>query len=563
MATEFTEYHKKLVKRHAALTSERSSWISHWQEISDYLLPRSGRFFASDRNRGGKRHNSIIDSTGTRALRVLAAGLLAGMTSPARPWFRLSIKDTELADYDPVKRWLADVTMVMQQVFSRSNTYRALHSMYGEVGAFGTGAAILLPDYNNVIHNYTLTTGEYCIATDYQGRVNTLYRQFEKTVGEIVREFGKENCSTTVQNMFNDGNLDNWIPLIHVIEPRADREYGKTDAKNMAFKSCTFEGAGTPDKYLRESGFKRFRALVPRWDVAGGDVYGNSPGMEALGDIKSLQQEQLRKGQGIDYKTQPPLQVPTSLKNQPVSRLPGGLTYVDSPSASGAIHSLWNVDIDLGDLREDIMDVRQRINQAFFSDVFIMLATSQQTQMTATEVAERHEEKMLMLGPVLERLHNELLEPLIEMTFDTMIEAGIVPPAPQELHGVELDVEFVSMLAQAQRAIGVNSVDRFTSSLGAIAAIKPDVLDKLDVDRWADHYADILGVPPDLIVPSDQVAMVRQSRAEVAQQKAMLEAGNVQADTANKLAGAKTSEPNALDMLNQFSGYGSPTGVQV
>ena len=136
-----------------------------------------------------------------------------------------------------------------------------------------------------------------------------------------------------------------------------------------------------------------------------------------------------------------------------------------------------------------------------------------------TEVAERHEEKLLMLGPVLERMHNEILDPLIEMTFSRMVEAGIVPPPPDELQGMELNVEFVSMLAQAQRAIATNSVDRFVGNLGAMAGIKPEVLDKFDADRWADAYADMLGIDPELIVPGEQVALIRKQRAEAADAK--------------------------------------------
>jgi len=560
MADNFQDLRKQLMSRHKVLKTDRSSWDSHWKELSDFLLPRSGRFHLGNNNKGDKRHNNIIDSTGTRALRVLAAGLLAGMTSPARPWFRLSIKDTDLADYDPVKRWLADVTMQMQLVFSRSNTYRSLHSMYEELGCFGTAGALLLDDFDNVVHHYSLTAGEYAIATDYQGRVNTVYREFEKTVAEVVREFGIENCSNTLKDQFDRGNLDGYVGLIHVIEPRAVRDLNKRDAKNMAFKSCTFEASGNEDKYLRESGFNRFRGLFPRWSVTSTDVYGSSPGMEALGDVKSLQQEQLRKGQAIDYKTQPPLAVPTAMQSKGVQRLPGGITYTDNPTAS--IKSLWDVNLDLSHLKEDIVDIRQRINEAFSVDVFMMITNTNSSRMTVPEIAERHEEKMLMLGPVLERLHNELLEPLIEITFDSMMKAGIVPPPPAELDGIELDVEFVSMLAQAQRAIGINGIDRFTASLGAMAQFKPDVLDKFDTDRWADQYSDMLGISPDLIVPSDKVALIRESRAEVQKQEAGLAAANQQADTAQKLSNAGTGEPSALtDMLNQFSGYGSPTGV--
>lgn len=554
----------KLFTRWGMLKTERATWWAHWQELTTYLLPRNGRYFVQDRDKGWRRHNNIYDNTGTRALRVLGAGMMAGATSPARPWFRLGTQDPELNSYQPVKLWLDDVTRRMQLVFQKSNTYRALHQMYEELGCFGTAVSIVLPDYDSVIHHYPVTTGEYCIAQDYQGRVCTVYREFEKTVGEIVKEFGYKNCSTVVRNMYDRGSLDQWIRLIHAIEPRADRDHRKKDAKNMAWGSYYFEVGGNPDTYLRESGFTDFPALCPRWATAGGDIYGNSPGMEALGDIKQLQHEQLRKAQGIDYQTKPPLQVPTSMKNRDVETLPGGISFIDASNPNGGIKTAFEVNLNLQHLLMDIQDVRERIRGAFYADLFLMLANATDTRMTATEVAERHEEKLLMLGPVLERLHNELLDPLIETTFSRMVEANLIPPPPPELQGMELNVEFVSMLAQAQRAIGTNSIDRFVGNLGAVASFKPDVLDKFDADQWADSYSDMLGVDPKLIVANDKVAIIRQARDQAMAAQQQMAAMEQQAKITKDLAGSPTGgQPNALmDIMGQFSGYNSPTPLQ-
>lgn len=547
---------EQLGQRWNGLKTERSSWLPHWKEISDLLLPRAGRYFLDDVNKGEKRHNQIYDNTATRALRVLAAGMMAGMTSPARPWFRLTTSDPALDESAAVKQWLADCQRIMQMIYAKSNTYRALHSMYEELGAFGTASCIIQEDFKNVLHINTLTAGEYALATNYKGEVNTLFREFKMTVAQLVAEFGKANCSKAAQNLYDQGALDKWVTVMHCIEPRKDRDLTKRDAKNMPWRSCYFEAGGDSDKVLRESGFKSFPSLSPRWAITGADIYGNSPGMEALGDIKQLQHEQLRKAQGIDYKTKPPLQVPTSAKNHELDTLPGGISYVDTAQANGGIRTAFEVNLDLSHLLQDIMDVRDRINKSFYADLFLMLANSSNPQMTATEVAERHEEKLLMLGPVLERLQNEILDPLIESTFARMVSTGVVPPPPPELQGMELNVEYVSMLAQAQRAISTNSIDRFVGNLGAVAGIKPDVLDKFDADKWADAYADMLGIDPELIVPGEQVAMIRQQRAQQQaqmQQAAMMQAG---ADTAASMASVKTDEQNALtSVLDAFTGY--------
>jgi len=554
----------RLFTRWGQLKSERATWWAHWQEITTFLLPRNGRYFRQDRDKGWRRHNSIYDNTGTRALRTLGAGMMAGATSPARPWFRLATPDPDLNKYQPVKLWLDDVTKRMLVVFAKSNTYRTLHQMYEELGAFGTAGSIVLPDFKNVIHHYPVTTGEYCIAHDYQGRVCTLYREFEKTVGEIVKEFGLENCSNSVKHMYERGSLDTWIPLIHAIEPRADRDMSKRDAKNMPWGSYYFEIGGEAGKFLRVGGYRQFPCVVPRWAVAGGDIYGNSPGMEALGDVKQLQHEQLRKAQVIDYQTKPPLQIPTAYKNRDVDTLPGGITFVDN--ATAPIRTAFDVNLNLQHLLMDIQDCRERVRGAFYADLFLMLANATDTRMTATEVAERHEEKLLMLGPVIERLHNELLDPLVDITFQHMMEIGALPPAPPELHGMDLSIEFVSMLAQAQRAIGTNSVDRFVGNLGMVARFKPDVLDKFDADQWADAYSDMLGVDPSLIIADKQVAVVRDARAKAQAAQAQAQAMQQNSQTVRNLAQAPTGgqQSNALsDMMNQFSGYGSPSPIEV
>lgn len=541
----------KLKSRWSRLQTERSSWRTHWREVSDYLLPRSTRFYTSDRNKGTRRHNAIFDSTASQALRVLAAGMMAGLSSPARPWFRLSLADQALNDFAPVKEWLADTQKRMMVVFARSNTYRTLHSIYEELGAFGTSAVIMMDDAQRTIHHYQSPIGEFALATDYRGHVNTLFREFEKTVGEIVGEFGYENCSRTVKNLHDRGDLDRWVKIIHAIEPRVDRDPRMRDQKNKAFASVYFElGEESGDnKVLREGGFDEFPVMSPRWYHLSGDIYGSSPGMEALGDIKQLQHEQLRKANGIDYMTKPPLQVPSSMRQREIDWKPGGVTYVDQVGTQNAVATLFNARIDLNHLLADIQDVRERIRSAFHADMFLMLAGGDVSRMTATEVAARNEEKMLMIGPVLERLQNELLKPLIDSVFMKMVEQGNILPPPEELQGAELDVEFVSILAQAQRAVGVNSVDRYTSSLGMIAQMKPDVLDKLDVDRWADEYGDMLGVDPSLIVPSEEVALVRQQRAQQEAQMAQMQQMQQVASAAQSLGNVKTDQANMASDL--------------
>lgn len=555
-------YRQEKVLRAGALKNERSSWLDHWRDISDYLLPRSGRFFIQDRNRGQKRHNDIYDSTGTRALRTLAAGMMAGMTSPARPWFRIATGDNKLNEREAVKVWLKEVEKILRDMFARSNTYRALHSMYEELGGFGTGGDIVEENFEHVVWHHPLTVGEYCVATDDLGRVNTVYREFEMSVASMVDKFGIDNVSHTVRDLYTSKRgYDQWRPVLHVIEPRAmgQRDTRKRDAKNMRFASCYMEMDTNEDKLLRESGYRDFPGLFPRWHVTGGDIYGNSPGMEALGDIKQLQHEQLRKGQAIDFQTKPPLQIIGAVKGNADVEVPGGVTHIDASTQGAGVRSAFDVRLDLSHLREDIEDVRRRINQAFYADLFLAITNMPGVQpRNIHEIAERHEEKLLMLGPTLERLHNEMLDPLIDNAFARAVEGRLLPPPPPELEGMDLKIEFISTLAQAQRAVGLGAVDRLLGTVVAIAGIKRDAVDKIDTDQLIDNYADMLGVDPNIIVADEKVAILRDERAKREAAAQRMAAAEHAANSAQTLSQTDTSGKNGLtDVMQMFAGYGT------
>lgn len=544
----------KYTQRLGRLKLERESYVSHWKDLTDNLLPRSGRYFLEDRNRGERRNLDIYDSTGTRALGILAAGMMAGMSSPARKWFTLALADRDLMEFPPVKLWLDDVVEIIREIFSRSNTYRVLHGLYEEMATFGTGCAMLFKDREDLIRLYPQTAGEYYIGQDNRYQIDTIYREFQMQIGQMVQEFGRDNVSIASRALYDRGIYDEWATVIHAIQPRRERNLNKMDNRNMPWESVFLERDADEDHFLRESGFKMFPALVPRWVVRGGDVYGSDcPGMTSLGDIKQLQDDQLKKAKGIDYQTDPPLQVPTALRGSE-DVLPGGISYYDPAAPTGGIRSAYEVPINLQHLLEDIADVRARINSSFHVDLFQMIALSDRRQVTAREIEERHEEKLLVLGPVLERNQNELLDPLIDNTFAMALEEGLFPPPPEELKDQQINIEYVSMLAQAQKAVGIGALDRIVGTVGQIAAVKPEALDKLDSDKIIDEYSGILGIRPDLIVANEQVALVRKQRAQQQAQAQQLASLPEAANTAKTLSDTPVGEGNALEQVaNQFT----------
>ncbi|ELY3977881.1 portal protein [Cronobacter sakazakii] len=541
---------EQLTKQLGMLEQERTTFEPHWRELSDFIIPRGSRFLTSEANRGDRRNNKIVDPTATMANRTLSSGMMSGITSPARPWFKLATPDPEMMDYGPVKLWLETVQNRMNDMFNKSNLYQSLPIIYSSLGTFGTGALAVLEDDEDVIRTMPFPVGSYYIANSPRLSVDTCFRKFSMTVRQLVREFGLNNVSSSTKSAFENGTYEKWVDVVHAVYPNMNRETGKMNAKNKAFRSVYFEVGGDNDKVLRESGYDEFPIMAPRWEVNGEDVYGSScPGMIALGQVKALQLEQRRKAQQIDKQTNPPMIGPTSLKTQRVSLLPGDITYVDQVTGAEGLRPAYQVNPNLGDLLGDIQDTRQLINSAYFVDLFMMLQNVNTRSMPVEAVIEMKEEKLLMLGPVLERLNDEFLDPLIDRAFSMMARKNMLPPPPDVMQGMPLRIEYISVMAQAQKAIGLSSLERFVGFVGNLASAKPEALDKLDVDQAIDNYAVMSGVSPTVVVPQEQAQQTRNDRAQQQQQAMALQTGMAAVQGAKTLSEAKTADPNLLTAL--------------
>lgn len=552
---------EQLLKQVALLNNDRSSFEPHWRELSDFINPRGSRFLVTDVNRNDRRNSKTVDPTATLANRTLSSGMMSGITSPARPWFKLATPDPDMMDYGPVKLWLEAVQRRMNEVYNKSNLYQSLPLLYSSLGTYSTGAMAVLEDDEDVIRTMMFPIGSYYLANSARGSVDTCYRKFTMTVRQLVMEFGMSNVSTSVKGLWESGSYETWIEVIHAVYPNIDRDTGKLDSKNKRVKSVYFEVGGDNDKLLRESGFDEFPIMAPRWEVNGEDVYGSScPGMIALGQVKALQLEQKRKSQLIDKATNPPMVGPTSLKNQRVSLLPGDITYIDQMTGQDGLKPAYLVNPNTADLLADIQDTRQMINSAYFVDLFMMLQNINTRSMPVEAVIEMKEEKLLMLGPVLERLNDECLNPLIDRTFSIMARKNLLPPPPDVLQGMPLKIEYISVMAQAQKSIGLSSLSSTVGFIGQLAQVKPEALDKLDTDQAIDAFAQMSGVSPTVIVPQEQVTQIRQDRAQQQQQQQAMAMGMAAAQGAKTLSEAQTADPS---MLTAISGaVGAPAGGQ-
>jgi hypothetical protein len=567
----------------SSLVSERQgSFDSHWRDLADFFFPRRTRFWTGDRNRGDKRSQHIIDSTGRFAARTLQSGMHAGLTSPARPWFKLGTPDPDLEEFGPVKEWLHVVESRMRTVFLRTNLYRALPTIYGDMGVFGTAACAILEDGRDLFRAYTFPLGSYALGVDNRGNATTFVREYQLTVRQLVTTFGGgdgrrmerpgqqadwSTISTQVKDAWDRGNYETGVDICWVVKPNDGADARRIESRFLPWSSCHYEknapeGVGGSNKFLRESGFQTFPILAPRWEVGSAeDAYGiDCPGMTALGDNKQLQLMQRRKGQGINKMVDPPLVGPAALRTQKVSLLPADLTYLDVREGQQGLKSIHDVNLRLDHLSLDMSQVQYRIQRAFFEDLFLMLASSDPARgaqpITAREVEERHEEKLLALGPVLESTNDELLDPLIDRVYAMMDSVGLLPDAPEELAGVDLKVEYISILAQAQKLVGVIGQDRFMQSVGATVQIFPQVRHKVDINRVVDNYGEMLGVDPRIIRSTEEAEQLTQQEAEAQQAIARAQQAKDLAGAVKSAAQAPMDQDSALTRLTRAVGGG-------
>lgn len=531
------------------LRSDRYSWWAHWSQLAEMFLPRRYKWFVTPNqaNRGTQMNQSIIDETGVIAARTLASGMLTGMTPPTKAWFSLGLRHLDYIPYGPVKQWLAEVERRILRVLAESNIYTTLATFYHELAVFGTAALIIYEDSDEVIRAYGPCLGEYFLGVNGRMDVDSLYREYTYTIKQAVDEFGLANVTDSTRDAYRQGGaqLTREIVICHAIEPNftlwadATTQLGYCVPPKFKYREIYWEQSDGRKGYLRCTGFNEKPFVAGRWDIVSNDAYGRSPGMDALPATRQLQVEQKRKGEAIDKMVRPPMVASVSMKNEPNSILPGAVNYVADIQGSG-FKPAYQIDLRLQEMMLDIKEVQERINQVFFVDLFLMISQLD-TVRTATEIDARKEEKLLMLGPVIERFQNEVLDPIIERVFAIMDRRGLLPPVPPELQNQAVNVEYISMLAEAQNAAKTAGTERFLSLIGNLAGVDQAILDVADFDELAADYAANLNVTPRGIRSPDQIAALRDKREQQAQQQQQLAAAQQMGAAGKDIAtGAQT-----------------------
>ncbi len=509
-----------------SMRQERISWWDHWRDLADLYMPRRYHWIVTPNpaRRGSPINTSIMNNTPILAARTCASGILSGTASPARPWFRLTIPGMDIEENGPIKAWLNEVETRVMRVFAESNYYQAKATQILDLTVFGTAPMIIYEDYEDVIRCYNPCAGEYFVGLSNRLAPERLYREYTYTVGQCVEEFGMENCSEQVQGMAKSGgsSQNREVIVCHAIERNDPKQSDGLIPKSFPFREVYWERGSSRENVLRVRGFYEQPFSAPRWDVVSNDAYGRSPAMDALGDVRQLNQMIKRQAQGIDKMVNPPLKASVAMKNRPASSLPGALTFVDDMGPGNGLAPVYEVNPRLNELSAVIEGTKQDIRNTFFNDLFMMISQLD-TVRTATEIDARREEKLVLLGPVLERLESEGAGKDIDRTIRIMERARLLPEAPEEIRGAYIEVSYVSMLAVAQRAASTTAIERVAAFAGNLAAVDPTVMDNIDLDEALSDYADLLDAPAKMIRAAAQVAQMRQQRAQAQQQQSLLE----------------------------------------
>jgi hypothetical protein len=575
-----SEYRRYLQERNKGLEALRDEvWGSIYRDSAKLFLTRGTRFDPTQTDRPA-RNVDMISGVPRRALRTLAAGMQAGITSPSRGWIHVRTPDADLNRYRPVKAYLYEIQQQLLQLFAKCNFYPSAYSGYESLGAFGTSVLFFDNDFEDLLRVYHYPVGSYVLDTSSRWRINTMFRTWQMTVGTVVEAFGLEKCSERVRRAYSEGKYSVRVMVTQAVEPNRKRLYSGSQPafghRGMPYTACWFETNCTEAEpgFLRESGYDDFPVVGYRWQTRGEDVYGEGPALDAAGAAFALQKVERRKGQLVDKVTAPATSIPAALlrKKNSLSLNANERIFLPTGAAQQKLEPIYVPEQGALDVVfRYAQDYANEVQRDMFADLFMLIANRGDNgdHETATEIVQAHEERLLQLGPVYELLVDEYLDPTAMLGYNTLIRYGRLPPPPPEMEGLELRIEFISILTQAQRMLGAAGVERFLAFCGQAAGVEaamkqaPKTLLGIDFGKMRDHYAEIVAVPPDILRDQREVDAELQAQQEQEQAAVQGQAALAAAQGAKDLSAAKLGDPNLLSQLmgqkfDQNFGY-SPT----
>ena len=534
----------RIITKQDSLKSYRTPWENLWQDCGEYVNPNRGDFSTIRYRADTARYDKIYDTTAPLANENLASGLKGFLTSPSQRWFSLTTFDDKLNEEYAVKEWLNLATNILyDRVFNipESNFNSQAHELYLDLGSFGTAVMMVQDTPGSGITFRTFHLADCYIQENDKGFVDTLYRKYKRTGRQLIERFGEAVPEKIVKISQKDPFRE--FEVIHAVEP--SETYGEPLKKptKKAFKSCYI--LLEEKTLLEEGGYDEFPYMVPRWSKVAGEIYGRSPSMTSLPDIKMVNAMMKTIIKSAQKLTDPPLLVPDDGFILPVRTVPGGLNFYRSGTQDRIEPLETRGRPDIGfDL---LQNRREHIRAAFHVDWMQLPDQKNNPNMTATEVVARQEEKMRLMGPMIGRLQVEFLGPLINRVFSIMMRKKMIPNPPAIIQGEDMKIIYTSPLARAQKSSQLMTITRLFESMAPLYQAKPELLDNMNTDETFRFFHHLLDAPAKILNPEEKVEEERQARAE--EQKAMMEAEQAKVQSE---AGKNIAEANRANREGQF-----------
>jgi hypothetical protein len=508
---------QQIVHRLGRLKSNRGNWESHWEEIAQRVLPSHAQTFTGTTSAGVKKNQELYDSTAAMACTKFAAAMESMLTPRNQRWHALTPMDKTLSRNRTARLWFEDANDVLfrYRYAPQANFASNQHEIYMGLGAFGTGCM-----YTDTLYDFhrrpigtryrAIHLGEVFFAENHQGIIDTALRPFKFTARQAAQKWGADKLHEKIRDAL-EKNPEQEFEFIHAVMPREDFAPGRLDVKGMPFAS--YFVCCSSKLVMEESGYHTFPYSISRYVVAPGEIYGRSPAMLALPDIKVLNEinkTTLKQGHRV---VDPVLLAHDDGVLDSFSLKPGAINY-GGVSADGRplVHALPTGNLSFA--KDLTAEKRESINDAFLVTLFQILVDT--PQMTATEVLERAREKGALLSPTMGRQQSEALGPMIHRELDILARAGLLPPMPPIVKQAmaEYDVVYQSPLSRAQKAeeaAGTMRTIEFAVQAAANAQ-DPSILDPFDWDAIIPEVADINGMPTRFLRDAAAIAAMREGR---------------------------------------------------
>lgn len=514
---------EKVLAKIKHLKGERGTWMSHWQEITDYFLPRKNTIL-SQQSPGQKRTWQILDNTGIHANELLAGALHGLLTNPDLPWFEFTTGDNTLDQDDEVKKFLQYASRTTHNVLNNSNFQTEVHELYVDLPSIGTACMMIEEDEEDIVRFSTKFIVDYFIAENSKGEVDQVYREWHWEAHKIIDQFGIDKVSKEIKDAF-EKKPEQKFCCAHAVYPKRMVDPLQKDEQNMEYVSQYI----VDGKDIDIGEYAEFPYVTPRWSKATGEKYGRSPAMTALPEIKVLNKMNETMLIGAQKMVDPPLQLPDDGFILPIITKPGGLNYRRSGNPDDQIKPIFNfTQVDFG--YQAMADIRKRIKDAFYVDQLKL--SMDQKYMTATEVLQRTQENMRLLGPMLGRMQSEFLRPMIDRVFRILIDRKIINKdlIPKALSGRVIDVKYSSLIAKSQKVNEGQSILQVIQAAAPFLQLNPQVGMNFDGDAVVRVLGNIYGAPQEMFVDKKVVIANRQAMAVAQQQQAAAQQNQQQLD---------------------------------